>query len=95
MLPPDTTHTTLPDPPRPANARRHGRRARALGDDTRSLDQQPDRLSNFVERRDERAIDGAADHRPHFRQHATSADAVDEARRALDDDGLHAPRAPR
>src|SRR5438105_7827143 len=68
--------------------RRHGRRARALRDDVIALDEQTDRVGDLAQRRHERSVEQLLREREHLREHARTADAVDERPRVRDIESL-------
>ena len=56
------------------------------GDDARTLGKHSHRGRDFRDARDECAGQRRTDERPHVREHAHAADAVDEARHPIDTD---------
>jgi hypothetical protein len=83
MFPPETTQTTLPAT-RCRSAAASEDPPRSLGHDASALSEQSHGVGDLLDTRDERTAQERADERPHLVEHAHAADAIHEARRALD-----------
>src|SRR5436190_19398455 len=87
----NTYHT--PTAAAPGERRCNGHGAGAFRDNAPPLDQESNGALHLVELGDQSAVEQRSDKWPHFRKHATTADAVDKAWDAIDDDRL--PRGER